>query len=151
MSDVTTYHCRMATLWSRGLIAEWAISMIAGSAAGFPATEVYLHDDGIPLAPARVFILATMIFGSFVALYRFWPLRRPLDPKLTKLHFWGTFALFNFTTIPMLLLAIGLHQPAALDPRILSPRNPLLSRIAMVSLCLLAFYQLPLLWAVILA
>jgi heme/copper-type cytochrome/quinol oxidase subunit 1 len=151
MSGITTHHRRMANLWSRGLIVEWLIAMIAASTAGFPTTEAYLHDDGIPLAPARFFILATMIFGSFVALYRCWPSRRLLDPKLIKLHFWGTLALFNLTTIPMLLLAIGLHQPAALDPRILSSGNPLLSRIALVSLCLLAFYQLPFFWAVILS
>ena len=151
MTGITNRNLPFTTLWTRGLFAEVLIAMIAGLAAGVPATDIYFHDDRLPLAPARFLIVATTVFGSFIALYRFWPLRRRLDPKLIKLHFWGTLVFFNLTTIPMLLLAIGLHQPNALDPRILSADVPIFTRIAAVSLCLLAFYQLPLFWAVILS
>ena len=150
MSEISTHHRSMAILWSRAFIAEGLLALIAAAAVECRATEVYLHDDGIPRSPARFFILAATIFGSFVAFYRFWAWRE-IDPKLAKLHFWGTLGFFNLATVPMLLMAMGVHQPAALDPRILSWGAPLMSRIAMLSLCLLAFYQLPLLWAVILS
>src|SRR5215203_5391859 len=151
MTGITDRNRPFTTLWTRGLFAEVLIAMIAALAAGLPATEIYFHDDHLSLAPARFVIVATTVFGSFIALYRFWPLRRRLDPKLIKLHYWGTLVFFNLTTIPMLLLGIGLNQPNALDPRILTTHVPTFTRIAAVSLCLLAFYQLPLLWAVILS
>jgi len=111
---------RFATpmLWALAFVVMFITGGLTGIVLGSAPANIQVHGTYFVVAHFHTVLLSVVIFGSFTAIYYWFPkmFGRMMNVPLGNLHFWLTLIFFNLTFFPM--HAVGL---AGMPRRIANP------------------------------
>jgi len=95
-------------LFALAFLPMFGIGGLTGLPLGLAASDVALHDTWYVVAHFHYLVAPGTVFALFAGIYHWWPTLtgRPLNERLGKIHFWGSFISMNTIFLPM--FAIGL-------------------------------------------
>ncbi len=109
-------------LFALGVVFVFGMGGLTGLYLGAITTDIYLHDTAFVVGHFHYTMAASVLFGSFAAIYFWFPkmFGRRLDQNLAAFHFWFTFVPLNLVFFPMLVLGHAgmprrLYDPATYE------------------------------------
>ena len=95
-------------LFALAFLPMFGIGGLTGLPLGLAASDVSLHDTYYVVGHFHYLVAPGTVFALFAGIYHWFPTitGRPLNERLGKIHFWGSFVCMNLIFMPM--FAIGL-------------------------------------------
>jgi len=120
-------HFTSPMLFSIGVIWVFGLGGLTGLYNATITADIYLHDTMFVVGHFHYTLAASVMFGSFAAIYFWFPrmFGRKLDSRLGKIHFWGTFISINFVFFNMMVLGYAGHHRRIYNPNEYSFLEPL--------------------------
>jgi len=120
-------HFTSPMLFSIGVIWVFGLGGLTGLYNATITADIYLHDTMFVVGHFHYTLAASVMFGSFAAIYFWFPrmFGRKLDSRLGKIHFWGTFISINFVFFNMMVLGYAGHHRRIYNPSEYSFLEPL--------------------------
>jgi len=111
-------HFNMPMLFSIGVIWVFGLGGLTGLYNATVTADIYLHDTMFVVGHFHYTLAASVMFGSFAAIYFWFPrmFGRKLDATLGKIHFWGSFISLNFVFFNMMVLGYAGHHRRIYNP-----------------------------------
>ena len=105
-------------LFAMGVIWVFGLGGLTGLYNATVTADIYLHDTMFVVGHFHYTLAASVMFGSFAAIYFWFPrmFGKILHPKLGKIHFWGTFITLNFVFFNMMVLGYAGHHRRIYNP-----------------------------------
>jgi len=105
-------------LFAMSVMWVFGIGGLTGLYNATITADIYLHDTMFVVGHFHYTMAASVLFGSFAAIYFWFPkmFDRKMNPFLGKLHFWVSFIPLNYVFFNMMVLGYGGHHRRIYDP-----------------------------------
>jgi len=105
-------------LFAMSVMWVFGIGGLTGLYNATITADIYLHDTMFVVGHFHYTMAASVLFGSFAAIYFWFPkmFERKMNPFLGKLHFWVSFIPLNYVFFNMMVLGYGGHHRRIYDP-----------------------------------
>jgi len=105
-------------LFAVGVIWVFGLGGLTGLYNATVTADIYLHDTMFVVGHFHYTLAASVMFGSFAAIYFWFPkmFGKMLNPILGKIHFWGSFISLNFVFFNMMALGYAGHHRRIYNP-----------------------------------
>jgi len=106
-------HFDTPMLFAMGVIWVFGLGGLTGLYNATVTADIYLHDTMFVVGHFHYTLAASVMFGSFAAIYFWFPkmFGRALDPFIGKVHFWGSFITINYVFFNMMVTGYaGQHR-----------------------------------------
>lgn len=120
-------HFNTPMLFAMGVIWVFGLGGLTGLYNATITADIYLHDTMFVVGHFHYTLAASVMFGSFAAIYFWYPrmFGRKLNSSLGKIHFWGSFVSLNFVFFNMMVLGYAGHHRRIYNPDEYSFLQPL--------------------------
>jgi len=111
-------HFDTPMLFSIGVIWVFGLGGLTGLYNATVTADIYLHDTMFVVGHFHYTLAASVMFGSFAAIYYWFPCMFgiKLDSMLGKIHFWGSFITLNYVFFNMMALGYAGHHRRIYNP-----------------------------------
>ena len=150
-------HLDTPMLHALAFVSMFIIGGLSGIFMASPPVDIYIHDTYFIVAHLHYVLFGGSLFGIFAGLTYWFPkmFGKMLNEPLGKIHFVGTFILYNLAFFPMHSLGVQGHMRRIYDPNqydFLQPLQPMNTFITWVVFALIAFqliFAVNYLWGIV--